>query len=596
MTLEQIRARSAIAVAGLAAALTLFVVMVEYLMTVGFGLATLMSGAGAVALGAMFVTDRGSGAFRYLAVSVLMGQVMALLIAMRGSPLQTDMHMAFFAAMAICALMYDVKAIILGAALVAVHHLLLGMFMDELVFYGGAGFWRIALHAGILVVETAGLSWMTFNTLTMMGIAERSSAEAKASATVAESLTEEIQATTADHQRQHAGMMAQLGEDFGTVVAAAVSGDFSRRIEREYGDTELNSLANGVNQLVATVERGLGETGTVLDALAHTDLTKRVDGEYSGAFDQLKRNTNAVAEKLSEVVGTIKQTSRGLKSATGEILAGANDLSERTTRQATTIEETVEAMEGLARIVATNSAQAHSASTVSASLAGKALEGGGVMNKASLAMEQINTSSKQISNIIGLIDDIAFQTNLLALNASVEAARAGDAGKGFAVVAVEVRRLAQSAAKASAEVKIVIERSAAEVGNGTGLVSVAAEMLQKIVLEARQSNELVSTIAEASRAQAIAIEDVTTSMRGLDEMTQHNAALVEQINTAIEQTESQASDLDNVVDVFIVKPRIPAVDNKIGMPIGKAARTNETPTKIYATAGNTAISSDWDEF
>ncbi|MGV8953175.1 MAG: methyl-accepting chemotaxis protein [Cypionkella sp.] len=549
-----------------------------------------------MALGAMFVTARSTSSFRYLAVSVLMGQVMALLIAMRGSPLQTDMHMAFFAAMAICALMYDVRAIMLGAALVAVHHLLLGMFMDELVFYGGAGFGRIALHAGILVVETVGLAWMTFNTLTMMGIAERSSDQARASATVAESLTVEIQATTADHQRQHASMMAQLGEDFGTVVAAAVNGDFSRRIEREYGDAELNSLAKGVNELVVTVERGLGETGTVLDALAHTDLTKRVDGEYSGAFDQLKCNTNAVAEKLSEVVGTIKQTSRGLKSATGEILAGANDLSERTTRQAATIEETGGAMEGLAGIVATNSAQARSASTVSASLAGNALEGGGVMDKASLAMEQINTSSRQISNIIGLIDDIAFQTNLLALNASVEAARAGDAGKGFAVVAVEVRRLAQSAAKASAEVKIVIERSAAEVRNGTGLVSVAAEMLQKIVLEARQSDELVSTIAEASRAQAIAIEDVTASVRGLDEMTQHNAALVEQINAAIEQTESQASELDNVVDVFIVSSRTLAVERKASMPARKPAQAGKVPAKMYATAGNAAISSDWDEF
>jgi uncharacterized protein YoxC len=146
-------------------------------------------------------------------------------------------------------------------------------------------------------------------------------------------------------------------------------------------------------------------------------------------------------------VGTIKQTSRGLKAATGEILAGANDLSERTTRQAATIEETAGAMQGLAGIVATNSAQARSASTVSASLAGNALEGGGVVDKASLAMEQINASSKQISNIIGLIDAIAFQTNLLALNVLVEAARAGDAGKGFAVVAVKVRRLAQSAAR-----------------------------------------------------------------------------------------------------------------------------------------------------
>ncbi|MGN6489535.1 MAG: methyl-accepting chemotaxis protein, partial [Devosia sp.] len=180
-------------------------------------------------------------------------------------------------------------------------------------------------------------------------------------------------------------------------------------------------------------------------------------------------------------------------------------------------------------------------------------EGGKVMGEATTAMERITQSSAKISNIIGLIDDIAFQTNLLALNASVEAARAGEAGKGFAVVAVEVRRLAQSAAEASAEVKVLIEQSGAEVKTGSKLVADAASRLQSMLEAARSSNELMDGIARESREQASSIEEVNTAIRQLDEMTQHNAALVEQTNAAIEQTEAQATDLDRIVDVFTLE-------------------------------------------
>jgi methyl-accepting chemotaxis protein len=345
-------------------------------------------------------------------------------------------------------------------------------------------------------------------------------------------------------------MMRELQQAFGEVVDAAIDGDFTRRVEASFADTELNSLADSVNRLVETVDRGMGETGQVLAALAHTDLTQRVEGNYGGLFKQLKDDTNAVAEKLSVIVGQLRQTSRALKTATGEILSGANDLSERTTRQAATIEETSAAMEHLASTVLANAGNAKDASMAAGNVTRTAEEGGAVMHQANEAMERITTSSSKISNIIGLIDDIAFQTNLLALNASVEAARAGEAGKGFAVVAIEVRRLAQSAAQASSEIKGLIDASGQEVKVGSLLVAEAADKLVAMLGAARLSNELMEKIARESRDQASAIEQLSSAVRQMDEMTQHNAALVEETNAAIEQTESQAVELDNIVEVF----------------------------------------------
>ncbi len=338
--------------------------------------------------------------------------------------------------------------------------------------------------------------------------------------------------------------------DIGQVVAAAIEGDFSRRLEANQADADLRQLAENVNALVASVDEGIQATGTVLAALARADLGPRMGGTYKGAFEQLQADTNAVADRLSQIVGQLRDTSGALKTATGETLSGAQDLSERLARQASTIEQTAAAIDQLSRTVMENASEADIASQQAQVISGDAEASAAVMGEATQAMGRITQSSSKISNIIGLIDDIAFQTNLLALNASVEAARAGDAGKGFAVVAVEVRRLAQSAASASADVKLLIEQSAADVQGGTRLVDDAAQRLTAVQGAIRDNAGLLAALAKASRNQARSIDDVSVAVRQIDEMTQHNAALLEETHGSIEQSQAQAGELDRAIGVF----------------------------------------------
>jgi methyl-accepting chemotaxis protein len=408
-------------------------------------------------------------------------------------------------------------------------------------------------------------------------------------------MTEAEAARIIADQQDRQQMMAELQSAFGAVVDAAVAGDFSRQVTVEFPDPELNGLALGINNLVSTFNRGVSEIGVVLGAMAETDLTLRMEGDYEGAFAMLKTDINAVADKLTDVVGQLRQTSGTLKTATGEILSGANDLSERTTKQAATIEETSAAMEQLAQTVAENARMAHDANGKAAAVSKSAAASGAVMSEANAAMERITSSSAKISNIIGMIDDIAFQTNLLALNASVEAARAGDAGKGFAVVAVEVRRLAQSAASASSDVKALIEQSANEVKGGSRLVSDAAAQLAAMLDAVNENAMLMDNIAKASREQASAIDEVSTAVRTMDEMTQHNAALVEQTNAAIEQTEAQASELDRVVDIFTIgeEASAPMARPREHRPAQGNVRS---AAKTYLSSGNAALAADWNEF
>jgi methyl-accepting chemotaxis protein len=341
--------------------------------------------------------------------------------------------------------------------------------------------------------------------------------------------------------------------------------------------------------------------GRGLTKLAEGDLTSQIETKFADELDLVRTAFNYTVSRFSAIVGQLRETSGSLKTATEEILSGASNLANRTAKQAVAIEETSSAMEKLGTTVMENAKRAEQANGKAQSVSDTAGQTGEVMKKSNEAMERISSSSAKISKIIGLIDDIAFQTNLLALNASVEAARAGDAGKGFAVVAVEVRRLAQSAASASSEVKTLIEQSATEVTAGSKLVAEATQQLTQMLGSVHESAELIKGISSASREQSTAIAEVSSAIQQMDEMTQHNAALVEETNAAIEKTEGQANELDRIVEVFVVDaPQRAVASSGRVAPQPTSVRAQQakvlTAAKSYLSNGNAAVKEDWNEF
>ncbi|BFM16561.1 hypothetical protein R50073_27440 [Maricurvus nonylphenolicus] len=334
------------------------------------------------------------------------------------------------------------------------------------------------------------------------------------------------------------------------MVDAAAGGDFTKQIALEDKDGFFENLSKGLNSLVSTTEVALNDVLRMLGAMARGDLSERITRDYEGSFGQLKDDANTTADKLTEVITNIRNSATAITSAANEIAQGNADLSQRTEEQASSLEETASSMEEMTSTVKQSAENALQANNLSADAQGKAQEGGEVVSRAVSAMEEINTSSKKISDIIGVIDEIAFQTNLLALNAAVEAARAGEQGRGFAVVAGEVRNLAQRSAAAAKEIKELIRDSTHKVEDGTQLVNESGETLREIVDAVEKVSHMMRDISDAAQEQTSGIEQVNTAVSQMDEMTQQNAALVEEASAAGEAMAEQARNMNVMMDFF----------------------------------------------
>ncbi len=337
-------------------------------------------------------------------------------------------------------------------------------------------------------------------------------------------------------------------KEVGLIVASAQEGDLSKRIVTDGKQSFFRTFGDGINTLIDQVESILTDLSGVMSAMVQGDLTRPVQGEYQGAFDHMKGNTNRTLDNLREILGKLYESMDEMRTAADEISSGNTSLSARSEQQASNLQETAAAMEQQASTARNNTDNAQQANRLAIAARTKAEQGGEAVDRAVRAMQAIDSASADIAEIIGVIDEIAFQTNLLALNASVEAARAGEQGRSFAVVATEVRNLAGRSAKAAKEIK----DSAEKVRLGAELVNASGATLQELVDAVKKVGDIVAEIAAASTEQSAGIEQVNRAVTSMDEITQDNAALAEQTSAASAGMTGKASELSELVSRFQV--------------------------------------------
>jgi methyl-accepting chemotaxis protein len=511
--------------------------------------------------------DGHSAATRMVSGIALMVSVSVLIGVFSGQKLQVDLHMYYFAALAMLVASCDWRAIAAAAGTVASHHLLLNFLLPDLIYPGGADLSRFLLHAVVLVVESATLMWIAFNLERMFASLARQAAQVEA-----------------------ARIQAEANEVEKAMVAAKIE---AGRVQRE---AERAAVAEQQAFVVSSVATGLGK-------LSEGDLVYRLNSPFASEYESLRRDFNDAMVKLQETMTVIAANTQSIRGSGEEISHAADDLSRRTEQQAANLEEAAAALDEITATVRRTAKGANEANTIVSTAKSDAELSGEVVRKAVDAMSAIENSSGQITQIIGVIDEIAFQTNLLALNAGVEAARAGDAGRGFAVVASEVRALAQRSADAAKEIKALISASTQQVGAGVELVGETGKALDRIVKQVMQINGVVTEIAASAQEQASGLDQVNGAINQMDQVTQQNAAMVEQSTAASHALSQEAEELSRLVSQFRVGAEASSVRHA---PARRAAPVPQTRTAMKTTGrGGAALKSQsapapaqnsWEEF
>ncbi|MCB8837687.1 methyl-accepting chemotaxis protein [Aurantimonas sp. VKM B-3413] len=402
----------------------------------------------------------------------------------------------------------------------------------------------------------------------------------------------------------HAGRSDEIGRMANAVLAfkeAAIAKDSAEaevEEQRKLSDTERQR--NGERQQASAREQEMvvDAIGAGLSKLAGGDLGYRIEAEFPAGYDKLKVDFNAAMSELASTMTTISGTTGSIRGGTAEINQAADDLARRTEQQAASLEETVAALNEITATVRRTAEGAGHARDAVAKAKAKAEESGAVVGSAVEAMSGIEASSRQISQIIGVIDEIAFQTNLLALNAGVEAARAGEAGKGFAVVAQEVRGLAQRSAEAAKQIKELISASTSQVDQGVDLVAKAGESLRQIAEQVSEINAIVEEISSSAQEQATGLGEVNIAASQMDQVTQQNAAMVEETTAASTRLAEEASELGRLVDRFKLGNGDGGRRKDVSAP---PAASRRAPRRQPAVVGNTALKQQpsdqsWEEF
>jgi methyl-accepting chemotaxis protein len=521
-------------------ALACWYVECPWLIPVGAALAI----AGAAHILAHFDVKGDQG--RLVAGVSLMASISILVGVMNGQKIQVDLHMYYFAALAILVACCDWRVIVAGAATVALHHSVLNFVLPNLVYPGGEDFIRLLLHALVLGVEAAALAWVAYTIERMHDAAAQETA-------------------SAEQSRQ----MAEQSHD--AALSAAKEADVERVQNEQERARVIREDATILSNLAVSLRR-----------LAEGDLTATLDVKLPEKAEGLRADLNATIASLRVVMQAVVQAAANVRASAGEISMAADRLSGRTEEQAASLEETAAALDQItATVRRTAESAAHTHAVVGAAKTA-AEHSGQVVHQAIEAMSAIESSSGQIGQIIGVIDEIAFQTNLLALNAGVEAARAGDAGRGFAVVAAEVRTLAQRSTVAAKEIKALVSASANHVGHGVKLVAQTGAVLARIVEQVNEINRTMAEMAASSREQAKGLDQVNSAVNQMDQATQQNAAMVGESSAATQALAAEASELSRAVDRF----KVGGFDDEVSEPRRSRAAVESSPSRAFGLAGH----------
>ena len=386
-----------------------------------------------------------------------------------------------------------------------------------------------------------------------------------------------------------------ISKEIEILSSAGAEGDFSKRGNANNFEFIFKDMLTNLNNLMSNSEAVFGDILRISSALAQGDLTQQIVVNYpAGTFRNTTNALNGTVENLKALVGEIKESSDVINIAAQEIAAGNNDLSMRTEKQAASLEETAASMQELTSTVQANSQNAKHANEMALSSSDIARKGVAVVNQVVTTMEDINESSRKVVDIITVIDGIAFQTNILALNAAVEAARAGEQGRGFAVVASEVRNLAQRAASAAGEIKSLISDSVDKVEDGTELVAHAGKTMEEIVNSIQSVTATIAQITAASYEQTSGIQQVNLAITEMDDVTQQNAALVEEAAAAAESLEQQAHQLTITVANFKTSSQpIKSIPEKMSSSTGSKSNAIDTKKDVHEKG---VFADEWEEF
>ncbi len=516
-SLAQLRSTASIGIVGLLWINLVFIVARNLFGTGGFDVLSVASGLVIVASATVLWWRDRTGETTRIVTSMAQAATVAILVYnFSGSPLQIDLHMYFFASLAICAAWIDWRAIAGYAALVAAHHMLLFLAMPLAAFPDETHFLRVGLHAAILVLQACVLVALT------------------------RAVVNAFEASDAAVQTAHKAERNAVDMSERARASDRQAADERLRHENEKA-FEAEAVRNAVDRL-----------GDALAELSSGNIAHRIPQPFHGELDTLRGSFNASVENLETVLSQVGHVVQTIRGGTAEINSATHDLSTRTERQAVSVTETASALGVLTSTVKQTAQVADVVGRMVEQARGGAERSGVIVTDAVDAMSRIETSSREIGQIIGVIDEIAFQTNLLALNAGVEAARAGDAGKGFAVVAQEVRELAQRSASAAKDIKALITTSGQQVSTGVALVGQAGDALRVIASEVTEISHEIEKIVAGARQQASGLTEIEGAISEIDRGTQQNAAMVEESSASIQQLANEANALERLMVRFRV--------------------------------------------